>query len=228
MESPTHQLSAREREVLYLATQGCADKEIAVRLDISIATVNSYWVRVKSKLGPHTRSKLICDYLEAEFAETQRALQEENERLRLTCEKLIGQGVNLDLLKDTWVSLMTHTSDAIIVADRSGVIELVSPTGAAMFCYESHEMVGMNLDVLIPEDLRDAHVRHRLDYFRDPETRPMGNHMSTPAVRRDGSMFPVAIILTPLVSDEHTYVSCLIRDISSDVLAARERLLAAR
>lgn len=227
MDSPTHHLSAREREILYMATQGCADKEIARRLEISIATVNSYWVRIKSKLGPHTRSKLICDYLEAEFAETQKALIEENERLRAACEKLVGQEFNVNLLKNAWVSLATHTTDALLVADRAGVIELISPTAADMFGYDGQELVGMNLDALIPEDLRDIHQRHRLDYFSRPTSRPMGEHMATPAVRKDGTMFPVAIVLTPLVSDEHTYVSCHLRDISEDVTAARERLLAA-
>lgn len=227
-ESPTHHLSAREREVLYLATQGCADKEIAVKLDISIATVNSYWVRVKSKLGPHTRSKLICDYLEAEFAETQKSLQEENQRLRAAFEELLGKGANLSLFKENWVTIAKQSADAIVVADRAGQIELVSPAAADMFLYDSPDMIGLNLDALIPEDLREAHSKHRIDYFSNPTARPMGDHMSTPALRRDGRLFPAAIILTPLVSDEHTYVSCLIRDISGDVLAARERLLAVR
>ena len=134
----------------------------------------------------------------------------------------------MEALKDNWVSVSSVSADSIVIADRGGAIELVSPTAAQMFGYESAEMIGLSMDHLIPEDLREVHHAHRIDYFAHPTTRPMGDHMATPAVRKDGSMFPVAIILTPLVSDEHTYVSCLIRDISQDVLAARERLLVER
>lgn len=53
------QLSARERSVLALSIRGYTDEQIAQQLSISAATVNSYWARIRGKIGQHSRIELV-------------------------------------------------------------------------------------------------------------------------------------------------------------------------
>ena len=59
-----HDLSARELSVLTYASQGYTDDMIAVDLDIQCGTVNSYWVRIRGKLGNLSRSELVARFVQ--------------------------------------------------------------------------------------------------------------------------------------------------------------------
>jgi len=53
-------LSKRELEIIGLAADGFADKEIAVRCGITIATVGTYWSRIRSKTNALSRTHAVC------------------------------------------------------------------------------------------------------------------------------------------------------------------------
>jgi PAS domain S-box-containing protein len=59
MRNGEHALTEREAEVIDLSSAGSTDKEIAARLGVSVATVVTYWFRIKSKLGVQSRSEAI-------------------------------------------------------------------------------------------------------------------------------------------------------------------------
>lgn len=52
-------LSDREKQVLDLAAQGHIDERIGQELNISVATVRGYWLRIRSKLGGSSRAELV-------------------------------------------------------------------------------------------------------------------------------------------------------------------------
>ena len=54
------ELSTREREIVVRAATGATDKEIADHLDISVATLRTYWIRVRDKLGAVNRTHAIA------------------------------------------------------------------------------------------------------------------------------------------------------------------------
>src|SRR5689334_16434395 len=56
-------LSTRERQILGLAVEGCTDEQIGQRLGITTSTVNSYWVRIRSKVGLLSRTEIVGGYL---------------------------------------------------------------------------------------------------------------------------------------------------------------------
>ena len=58
-------LSEREQQVLDLAVQGYTDDMIANALSIEKGTVNSYWVRIRSKLGHLSRTHLVANYVQS-------------------------------------------------------------------------------------------------------------------------------------------------------------------
>ena len=115
--------------------------------------------------------------------------------------------------------LLEAAPDAIIEVDREGHIVLLNRVTEQMFGYSRHELLGLSVDMLLPQALRGGHHRHRAGYWDDPQTRPMGGRLHLEAERKDGSRFPVEISLSPVKSDDGFRVSAIIRDISERKLA---------
>ncbi len=62
--------------------------------------------------------------------------------------------------EESWnlsLAIVEQTSDAIIYADRQGVIQRWNPAAEAVFGYAADEAIGQSLDLIIPERLREAH-----------------------------------------------------------------------
>jgi PAS domain S-box-containing protein len=110
--------------------------------------------------------------------------------------------------------LLEAAPDAIIEIDRSGRIVLLNRVTEKLFGYPREQLLGRPVEVLIPDDLRSAHVQHRDFYWSKPQTRAMGSGLSLQGQRQDGSRFPVEISLSPVQSDDGFRVTAIIRDIS--------------
>jgi PAS domain S-box-containing protein len=89
-----------------------------------------------------------------------------------------------------------------VAVGREGTITLVNERTAQMFGYESNELIGNKLEILLPERYRAAHSGHLARYFGELRERPMGTGMELSGRRKDGTEFPVEIglrwIETPL------------------------------
>ncbi|WP_141286063.1 PAS domain S-box protein, partial [Ideonella azotifigens] len=117
--------------------------------------------------------------------------------------------------RDVFRSLFAAYPDALIVADARGTIVLANPSAAALLGYIPEQLVGLNVDVLVPDAIRPQHAAYREGYARHPRTRPMGTQMDLVAKRRDGSEVMVEIALSPLQSQGLPLVVAAIRDIGS-------------
>jgi protein-histidine pros-kinase len=83
-----------------------------------------------------------------------------------------------------------------------------------IFGYARDELLGANVDVLLPEEVRAEHGRHRWRYAAQPARRPMGAGKDLFAVKKDGSKIPVDISLSPVETDTGFLVFALVRDAS--------------
>jgi len=105
--------------------------------------------------------------------------------------------------------------DAIVVADRAGRVVLANPAAAALLGYDVDELVGLEIDALVPDAVRGRHAGYRASFNETPRARPMGRQTELVARRKDGSEVVVEIALSPLEDHGHPLVVAAIRDIGA-------------
>jgi PAS domain S-box-containing protein len=110
--------------------------------------------------------------------------------------------------------LMDSAPNGIVVVDEQGNIKLVNASAEKLFGYGHDELVGLSVDLLVPEDAEEVHREHRAEFNRAPEARRMGVGRDLSGRRRDGSKFPVEIGLNPISRDGRKAVLATIIDIS--------------
>lgn len=110
--------------------------------------------------------------------------------------------------------LLDAAPDAMVVADETGRIVMANRHAADLFGFQLDELVGEQVERLVPERYRSAHLGHRSGFFRAPGTRPMGAGLELFGLRKDGTEFPVEISLSPVDSEAGTLAISAIRDIT--------------
>lgn len=111
-------------------------------------------------------------------------------------------------------SLLESAPDGMVVADEEGKITIVNHAALVMFGYEREELEGQHIEILLPEDKRGSHIGFRQMYNTNPETRQMGDSIDLHAMRKDGSIFPVEISLSPVDVQGGMLVSAVVRDVT--------------
>ena len=110
--------------------------------------------------------------------------------------------------------LLEAAPDAILEVDASGHIVLLNQTAEKMFGYSREELMGLHVDELVPSAMRSHHHQHRGSYTSHPQTRPMGTGLELKAQRKDGSLLPVEISLSPNHVGDELRVIAVVRDIT--------------
>jgi PAS domain S-box-containing protein len=122
--------------------------------------------------------------------------------------------------------LFESAPDAIVVVDRQGRMVRVNAQLKNLFGYEPQELLGQTVEVLIPRRFHSRHLGHRQAFSQAAMTRPMGAGLELLGQRKDGSEFPVDIMLSPMGPDG--LVIATVRDVTERkrLETEREHLLA--
>jgi PAS domain S-box-containing protein len=110
-----------------------------------------------------------------------------------------------------------------LLVDRKGFILLANAKIEEMFGFAREELLSQSVELLVPESLRDVHIKHRTAFVESPISRPMGLGMNLVARRKTGVEFPVEISLSPVETPGDLYVIAVVRDITDRIDLEEER-----
>ncbi len=116
-------------------------------------------------------------------------------------------------------NLFDVSPDAIFVTDAAGVIRDANPRAAELFGYAPFELAGKPIEALVPERFRKRHPSHRENYNAHPRARQMGAALNLFGLRKDGTEFPVDIMLKPMETAAGPVVLSFVRDVTEQRLA---------
>ncbi len=116
--------------------------------------------------------------------------------------------------QELYEKLFEFSPDAIIACDPQGRITEANARVESCFGYKRAELLGQTIEILIPERFRPTHPDHRSQYDSSAQVRPMGAGLELYGRRKDGTEFPVDIMLGPVETSEGRMVLSVIRDLS--------------
>jgi len=110
--------------------------------------------------------------------------------------------------------LLEAAPDAMVVVNQGGEIVLLNTQAEKQFGYRRDELLGQKVKNIIPEGFAERLIADDLRSAADALAQQIGTGIELSGRRKDGSEFPIEIVLSPLESAEGMLVTAAIRDIS--------------
>jgi two-component system, sensor histidine kinase and response regulator len=136
-------------------------------------------------------------------------LEKQQEELKASQERLRE-------VEKFYRSVLERAPDAFLVVAENGEIQLANEQCEKLFGYSQAELVGQQVEVLVPEPIRPQHPALRASFHLEPTTRTMGAMRELHGRRKDGSLFPVDIALSPVPARDGAgmQVAVAVRDVT--------------
>lgn len=115
-----------------------------------------------------------------------------------------------DVILNLAPKIIEQLHEGIVVVDDQLNICFVNASAEWMFDYHRSRLIGQNINVLLPEQLRETHTGHTAKYIGHPSPRPMGTGTKLFGLTSKGEEFPVEISLTPFKTPLGTFVVAVV------------------
>ncbi|MDQ3937121.1 MAG: PAS domain S-box protein, partial [Chloroflexota bacterium] len=113
------------------------------------------------------------------------------------------------------LAVLEASPTAIVAVDEEGRITYANPQVEPTFGYARQELLGENVEKLLPDRLAQRHIAHRGGFLDQPIARPMGIGLDLAGRHKDGREFPVEISLSPVETPDGLQVFATIVDITA-------------
>jgi DNA-binding CsgD family transcriptional regulator len=225
-------LSAREREIVELAAMGKTDEQISQALGISPSTVNSYWVRVRGKVGQHGRTEIVSDYLRHLTRQEHAELRAENrllrEEMRIAREELQElRAVHAATRGASWhVQALLNLPEAMLVTEPPANVVFANRRARRLYGADGVQLEGLPMRHLTiaetPESLREP----CRELFREggPEREIVGIDEPYYARRVDGSNFRAIMLAQRFCAANRSLAVVTVREFLADAEAILQGL----
>jgi two-component system sensor kinase FixL len=119
--------------------------------------------------------------------------------------------------EERYRSIIDSAVDAIVVIDRRGRVEAFNAAAERLFGYAAKDVLGRNVNLLMPEPYRGEHDQYMGRYFATGEKRIIGVGREVPALRKNGTTFPVHLSVGEMTIDGETKFTGILHDLTARV-----------
>jgi two-component system sensor kinase FixL len=120
----------------------------------------------------------------------------------------------LDQANSILKSILTTIPDAMVVIDEAGLVSSFSATAEKMFGYAQGEIIGQNVQILMPEPYRAAHDGYLARYIQTGEKRIIGIGRTVVGCKKDGATFPLQLEVGEAKIGDERYFTGFIVDLT--------------
>jgi PAS domain S-box-containing protein len=186
-------------------------------------------LRVAPLAGPFPRPigrLVVCHEItphKQEQARLERIVSERTEQLRQTVEQLQVELAQRSLAEKRFEDVVESAPDAMLLLDQTGGIVLVNAQAERLFGYARDELLGQNVENLIPVHRRGKYPDYLRQFVANPWIRQTSFRLNLSGLRKDGSEFPAEVSLGPLKTADSYWVACNVHDITERKQAEEEQ-----
>lgn len=126
------------------------------------------------------------------------------------------KGIIMSNTEMIYRQIIENSQDAILFANRDGIIELWNSGAEVIFGYTKEEVQGKNLDLIVPEKFRQRHWDGYQKIMKTGKSRYGKELLKVPAIRKDGTRISVefSIMLVRNLQNEIMGTAAIIRDVT--------------
>lgn len=133
-------------------------------------------------------------------------------RADITERKRAGQA--LRETEQRMSAIVETAVEGIITIDLGGIVEMFNPAASHIFGYHPGEVIGKNVNMLMPSPYRDHHDGYLSNYLRTGESKIIGIGIEMVGLRKDGTLFPMELSVGEVRLGDRRLFTELVRDIS--------------
>ena len=110
--------------------------------------------------------------------------------------------------------VLDNVLDGIITIDGRGIMESFNPAAERIFGYLASEVIGKNINILMPEPYHSAHNTYIRNYLETGKAKIIGIGREVVGQRKDGSTFPMDLAVTKFIINGQPHFVGIIQDIT--------------
>jgi len=178
-------------------------------------TLGGLFIACDASKEPDDNELRLLDELASDLSYGLQALRMERERI-FAMEKLAES-------EERSLAIVESAHDAIIAINDSGRITQFNPAALDMFGYTLREVLGADVEIIIPEHLRSQHSTSVRHFAKTRKGHVFGKNLSLTGLRSNGGEFPIELTLSPMPRNSTDLCTAIIRDVSDREEAERQR-----
>jgi len=187
-------------------------------LDTTVSTshLSPTMALAHERWGDHQMALQLFDQQQRDIAIFRDTLSRRSHERDLLQASLIEEKARLQ-------TVLAAATDPIINIDSAGIIVSVNPAATRLFGYSEEEMIGQNVNLLMPETIASEHDGHMQRYLNTGERRVIGIGREVRALRKDGTYFPCELSLGEMQLGGSIFFTGILRNITDRKIAEEKR-----